>query len=229
MVKLDKAVIASLKRDGHTFEVLVDPELALKMRAGKQVSMHDLLAVEEIWKDSQKGLKCSNELLEGVFNTADKMKVARAIVTKGDVQVPTEIRRKQVEQRKKQVANMISRNALDPRNKTPHPPERILRAMDKAGVHVDTRPASRQFEEVVDALREILPLSFEKVRISVKVPAKYTGPAYGIIKQFTPQKENWLNNGDYQCELELSAAARSDFYDKINSVTHGEAQVKELE
>lgn len=55
MVAVDKAVIARLKSSGETFEILVDPDLALDYRGGKEVDMNDILAVKEIFKDAKRG------------------------------------------------------------------------------------------------------------------------------------------------------------------------------
>ena len=55
MVSVDKAVIARLVKNGETFEVLVDPDKALAYRKGSPVSIDNILATSEIFKDSKKG------------------------------------------------------------------------------------------------------------------------------------------------------------------------------
>ena len=67
MVSLEKAVIARLQSHGEKFEVLVDPYLAAKFKEGQSIDISDILAAEAVYKDSGKGEKVSDELLEKVF------------------------------------------------------------------------------------------------------------------------------------------------------------------
>ena len=39
-------------------------------------------------------------------------------------------------------------------------------------------------------------------------------------------REEWGADGSYMAVVEMLAAAQSDFYDKMNSLTHGEVQIK---
>ena len=47
MIPLDKAIVVKLKTHGETFEILVDPELALDYKEGKDVNVSDLLAADK--------------------------------------------------------------------------------------------------------------------------------------------------------------------------------------
>ncbi|MBN2251129.1 MAG: ribosome assembly factor SBDS, partial [Candidatus Altiarchaeota archaeon] len=69
MVSLDKAVIARLKTGGETFEIYVDPYLALDYRKGTKAPLNELLAVQEVFKDAGAGKKASEEVMEKVFET----------------------------------------------------------------------------------------------------------------------------------------------------------------
>ncbi len=71
MVNVDEAIIAKYEYCGEHFEILVDPDLAADYRNpdGPDVAIEDLLAVEEIFKDSKKGDKASKLYLKkGLFN-----------------------------------------------------------------------------------------------------------------------------------------------------------------
>ena len=65
MVNVDEAIIAKYEYSGEHFEILVDPDLAADFRSpdGPDVAIEDLLAVEEIFKDSKKGDKASDEAM----------------------------------------------------------------------------------------------------------------------------------------------------------------------
>ncbi len=64
MVNVDEAIIAKYEYCGEHFEILVDPDLAAEFRNpdGQDVAIEDLLAVEEIFKDSKKEIKLLKKL-----------------------------------------------------------------------------------------------------------------------------------------------------------------------
>jgi ribosome maturation protein SDO1 len=230
MIPIDRAVIARLSSHGHHFEVLVDPEQAWRVKGGDtKVSLDDVLVSREIYKDSAKGERASEETLMEVFETLNTDTVIRTIIKKGEIQITTEQRRKMQEERRKQVVNMIAREAVDPRTNTPHPAIRIERAMEEARVHVDPfRSAQSQVPEVVDKLRLILPIKFAKVRVAIKVSPEYTGKAYGYIHDLKTLKEEWGNDGSLLALIEVPAGMQSEIYDELNSMTHGNVEAKIL-
>ena len=76
-------------------------------------------------------------------------------------------------------------------------------------------------------LKEILPIKIETKKIKLTIPAKYTGQVYGMLHEYK-EKEEWLSNGNLQAVLNIPAGLLMDFYDKINSATHGAIQSEEL-
>ena len=92
MVNVDEAIIAKYEHSGEHFEILVDPDLAAEFRNpdGQDVAVEDLLAVEEIFKDSKKGDKASEEAMNKVFETTDPIEVSKIILEKGTVQLTAE-------------------------------------------------------------------------------------------------------------------------------------------
>ena len=101
MVTVDKAIIARLEKDGKHFEVLVDPELAYSLKDGKTISLSKMLAVNDVFSDSKKGMKISSAELERVFGTSDIEKIAETVVKQGDVQLTTDFRKQKVVEKKK--------------------------------------------------------------------------------------------------------------------------------
>ena len=81
--------------------------------------------------------------------------------------------------------------------------------------------------DLIHKLKEIMPIRIETKRIKLTVPAQYTGQVYGIINYYK-ESENWLANGSLQATLNVPAGLLLDFYDKLNSITHGAAQSEEI-
>ena len=230
MVRLEDAVIARLSSHGTNFEVLVDPELALALRSGQSVDVKNVLAIDKIFKDSKKGDKASEEMVQKAFGTTDVLKTAEQIIRQGEIQITTEQRRKMRDERLKQIVTLISRRSINPQTGLPHPPARIESAMEKARVHVEVfKSAEEQLPPIVKELRPILPLKFETRRIAIKIPTTYVGKASMVVKGFAAvKKEQWLNDGSWAAVVEIPAGLQAEFFDKLNELTRGEAQTKVL-
>ena len=229
MVSINDAVLARYSHGGHHFEIYVDPSRALEIKDGKDVPLKDLVAVEEVYKDAKKGDRASEHLFEEIFGTSDLYLIAKKIIQKGELQLTTDQRRKMVEEKKKAVVAEITREAYNPQTKTPHPPQRIESAMEEARVHIDPfQSVSEQVPKVINAIRPIIAISIEKLKLQVNIPPAYTGQVYGQLKSFDVQKEDWLNDGTLRLIVQIPAGLENEFYDKINGMTKGEATFQKL-
>jgi len=230
MVKINDAVIARLEKNGHKFEVLVDPDLAMDVKHGKDVNFDDLLADEKVFKDSKKGDEQSPEMLKENFETEDFKEIITKIITHGDVQLTTDQRRAFLERKRSEIINIISQNAINPQTKTPHPPQRIENAMEQEKIHIDAfKSTEEQVESIVNAIKKILPISMEKIDFAVKIPAAHAGRCSAIIHKFEIKKEQWLNDGSLAAEFKLPVGLKQDLLNELNSATHGDLVVKIVE
>lgn len=230
MVKLEDAVVARLSSHNTTFEVLVDPELALTLRTGGKVEIQNVLAIDKVFKDSRKGDEASEEMIKKAFGTLEVMKVAEQIIRRGEVQVTTEQRKRSREQRFKQIVSMLSRRAVNPQTGLPHPPSRIESAINEARVQVEEfKSAEEQLPKIVKVLLPIIPLKFEMKRIGVKIPASFAGKAQRVLREFGALKqEQWMKDGSWVAVIEIPAGVQGEFFDRVNELTKGEAQTKVL-
>jgi ribosome maturation protein SDO1 len=231
MVSLDDAVVARLDSQGSHFEVLVDPHLAQKLREGEEVRFEDLLAIDEVFKDSSKGDRVSDEHVEKTFGTSDIEEVARKIVMEGDIQLTTDQRRKMTEEKRKQIVTYISHHAINPQMKAPHPPQRIENAMTEARIHVDPfKPVEAQVKDVLDAIKPLIPIRLEKTTIAVKLTADNYGKVYKDITDFgVIKKEEWTGAGMWIGLVEIPAGMQADFFDRLNNKTHGDVETRIVE
>ncbi len=230
MVSLDDAVIARLKKGEEHFEVLVDPYAAADLIDGKEIDIVQNLAIDAIFKDSKKGTHASEESLQKNFGTSNISEITKQIILKGDIQLTTEQRHKMQKNKTNRIIETISKNAMDPKTKAPHPRQRIELAMEQAGVHVDPfKPVNEQVKLIIELLRPIIPISMENIKISIKIPAEHIGKAYGTIRNFgSLEREDWQSDGSWVGIIRLPAGMQNDFYDKINDVTKGNVSTKIL-
>ena len=230
MVSLDDAVIARLKKGEEHFEVLVDPYAAADLIDGKDINVMQNLAIDAVFKDSKKGTHASEDSLIKHFGTNNIIEISKQIILKGVIQLTTEQRHKMQKNKKARIIDVIAKNAMDPKTKSPHPRQRIELAMEQAGVHIDPfKPVSEQVKTIIDLLRPIIPISMENIRISVKIPAEYIGRAYGTVRNFgTLEREDWQSDGSWLGIIRIPAGMQNDFYDKINDATKGNVSTKIL-
>jgi len=230
LVSLDEAVIARLKKGEEHFEVLVDPYAAADLIDGKEVDIVQNLAIDAIFKDSKKGTHASDESLQKHFGTNDISVITKQIIIKGDIQLTTEQRHKMQKNKRNRIIETITKNAMDPKTKAPHPRQRIELAMEQAGAHVDPfKPVNEQVKQIIELLRPIIPLSMENVKISIKIPAEHIGKAYGTVRNYgTLEREDWQSDGSWIGIIRIPAGMQNDFYEKINDVTKGNVSTKIL-
>jgi ribosome maturation protein SDO1 len=226
----DKYTIARLTKDNEHFEILVKPEEALDYRTGKTTRISEVLAAETIFADANKGTKVSEETMRKSFETTDPLKIADEILKKGTLQLTTEQRRKMVEDKRKQIVDFISRQAVDPKTNLPHPPLRIENAMEQIRYTVDAhKPVEEQAREIVKLLRPILPLKIEQLAVAVRVPAAYSARSYGALKNFGEIKqEEWRADGSWYGIIEMPAGAYASFLNKLGDITKGNGEAKIL-
>lgn len=230
MISLDDAVIARYQKDDLCFEILVDPEKARKIRQGEKIPLEDAVAARDVFTDSKKAKRASESDLNKVFGTNSFDEIAVKIIQKGEIQLTTEQRRKMQEDKRKQIVSLISKQAVDPRSHIPHPPARIEKAIEQAKIHVDPfKSAEEQIENVLKALKPILPIKMEMVKIAVKVPAQYSGQVSSYVHEHNLIKEEWKSDGSYLALVEISAGMQDAFYNRLNKMTHGEVETRVTE
>ena len=224
----DKFTVARLILDGDKFELLVKPDPALEYKMGKRTDISGALVSDEIYSDANKGSRASSEKMMKHFKTTDSVEVAKQILARGELNLTTDQRRKMVEEKKRQIVQFINRSFVDPKTHLPHPIVRIETAMEEVRVPIDPfKKAEDQAKIIVDALRKILPLKSETVKLTVTVPPQFAAQSYSVLKSTGDLKsEEWLADGSLKAVLDMNASIRGQFLDRLGAVTKGSAQVK---
>ena len=230
MVNVDDAIIAKYEYCGEHFEILVDPDLAAEFRNpdGKDVAIEDLLAVEEIFKDSKKGDKASEEAMLKIFETTDPIEVSKVILEKGHVQLTAEQKRQMQADKRRLVINKISREAINPQSGLPHPAQRIENAVNEAKVKFDPFiSVDQQVQTALKAIKPLIPIRFEKVKVAVRLPGSSAGGAYSAIHHFGEiLNEEWQQDGSWIGIVEMPGGLQDDFAAKMAEISSGEAETK---
>lgn len=223
----EKLNLARLKKGGHTFELSIDPNKALAFRKGEIEDFREAVLAEHVFADAHKGQLAAEAEMEEVFKTSNFAEVATAILKQGEIQTTAEHRADVREQRQRKLVSMISRQAMDPKTKLPHPPTRIEAALEEAKFHlVDHKSVEEQFEEAIHKLRPILPITIERAKLAVTIPAEHAARVYGYLKTAGKLlQESWEGNGNFKGKLELPAGLQQEVIDKLNAETHGQVHI----
>ena len=228
MVSLDDAVLARLEKGGKRYEALVNPDLVEQWKEDpSNIELDDFMAMDEIFHDARAGERPTEEALMNTFQTLDVEAILNIILEKGSIQLTTAQRKARVANMRQQIIHHIHSQAIDPKSKSPHPRTRIELALDESKYSVD--PFKRLEDQVKDAiakLKPLIPLSFESVRLAFRIP----GSAYGSVSQLLrpyQKKEQWLENGDWACVVELPAGMKGDMIGQVLKRAN-DAEVKEL-
>jgi ribosome maturation protein SDO1 len=217
--------IARIKQAGKHFEIIVDLEEAFKFKKGEISSIE--AEGDKIFTDSKKGMIASNSDLQEAFKTIEISEIVEKIIKNGEILVTQEKRDEEKEKKFKQVVDFLVNNTLDPQTGNPHTAERIKNALEEAHVLIKNEPVENQIKDILSQINQILPIKVETKKVKIIIPAMHTGKVYGIINNYKEQ-ENWLDNGDLEVVVNIPAGIIMDFYDKLNSMTHGSALTEEI-
>ena len=228
MVSLEDAVIARLETGGHRFEILVDPNEAQAFKEGDEIDWEDSIAVDGVWTDSAKGERAPETILDDIFDSANLIEIYKRILTEGTIQLTSEQKKEMIDKKKKQILSHIVANAMNPQTGGAHPPQRIENAIVEARYNFDPiRSVESQVEDIVRKIRPLIPISFEKVKVAVKIPAIFVGKCYGQMSGLgTIENEEYQNDGSWIGIVKMSAASYNELENLLGSITKGSAEIK---
>lgn len=222
-----KDIVARLKVGSKTFEIMVNVDSAMKIRKNLGENVQNALAINTIFTNARNGSKAGGADLMTAFGTEDIIQIATRIIKKGEMEIPQEYRDTEQENKKKKVIDYFVRNAIDVKSGRPFTPQMISSAIDQAGVNIDNRSLEQQLTVITEKLQTILPLRIETKKLAITIPAVHTGKAYGVFNDYK-EKEDWLPNGDLRVIINVPIGLQSEFYDKLNAITHGAALSEEI-
>ena len=216
---------ARIKAKGKPFEIMVDLDNALAFKKGQTTFFEP--ETDSIFTDVKKGNVASRSELENCFGTSDVSEIAKKIVKDGEVLTTQEFRDAEQEKKIKQVVDFLATNSINPQTGNPHTSQRIENALNEAHVNIKNVPIENQIKDILEQISAILPIKIATKKVKITVPAIHTGKVYNIISQYKEQ-ENWMNDGSLEVVVSIPAGMIMDFYDKLNSATHGAAVTQEI-
>ena len=231
--------LARLRIQGETLEIVVDPEKAveyksaLRRREEQEVpevgepDFREALRSDEIFHDAHKGQLASQNFLEEVFGTDESINIAAKILRDGELQLTSEQRNKIIDNKRKQIIQIIHRNAMDPTTNMPIPVQRIQNILDNTHHRIDMyKKPENQVDDILHILKPIIPIKFDTKNIIFRIFKEYAPKVYGTLKQYNVIHESWNDDGSLSMRINVPAGMRVDVIDRINSLTHGNVEVE---
>lgn len=227
MVDINKAVLARFKVKDKLFEVLVDCDKALEFRKGK-CNINDVLASDQVFKNHRLSEAASEHDMQAIFRTTDHLKVAEEIIKNGEVQLTTEHKKRLLDEKRKQIINIIHKNAINPKNNLPHPPQRIDSAISEARIRIDEfKSPEDQIHSIIKELSKILPIALETRTLQVVIPAQFAVKSFHTLKTYTKMlSEQWKIDGSLLAEVEIPAGMQEEFENELNKISHGNVDIR---
>ena len=216
---------------GKTFELVVDPDLAVAYRSNLNGDFKEVLKAEKVFSYAKKGEFANESDLVEVFGSSDFEKVALHIFKHGEIQLTAEHRDKLRDEKRKSIVEKIHRMAIDPRSGLPHPPNRIENALVEAKVKIDEyAKAEDQVQHIISSINHILPLKVEQKVLDIRIPVHFAAKLHGFIRnQGKLESEQWLSDGSYACKIKIPAGMKMVLIDELNAKTKGSVEVKILD
>ena len=226
-IELD-AVVIGMKKGHLRFELFVDPNLAFDYRRGEDIPLEDILKSYDVYEDAKRGERATDSLVKDAFGTEEIFDIAPEIIKKGEFRLTHEQREQLVAEKTETIIDHIAKRAMNPQTGHPHPPDRIRQAMEEAKVVVNPFiSVDEQIPTVVKALRVIIPISFESVKLQVTIPASFAGKGYNMVATAGVIKsQSWGQDGSWTGLVEIPAQKRQELYDELNKLTKGQIRIE---
>ena len=223
--------LAKLKRNGRKFEVVVDPDKAVSYKAGHVDDIREVLTAERIFEDAQKGVFSPKTDLNVAFPNMDVLQVAEFILKNGELQLSAHYRELMQQEKRRRIIEIIHTNSINPQNNLPHPVTRIENAFEEAKIRIDDKKnAEDQIDDILNKLKVIMPIRFEKKHLQIHISEKYSKKYFKVIHKYGRVfKEEWLDDGCYFCTIEVPAGVYTDLIDELSRKTHGGVEIKILD
>ncbi len=226
-IELD-AVVIGMKKGHLRFELFVDPNLAFDYRRGEDIPLEDILKSYDVYEDAKRGERATDSLVKDAFGTEEIFDIAPEIIKNGEFRLTHEQREQLVAEKTETIIDHIAKRAMNPQTGHPHPPDRIRQAMEEAKVVVNPFiSVDEQIPTVVKALRVIIPISFESVKLQITLPASFSGKGYNMVATAGVIKsQSWGQDGSWTGLVEIPAQKRQELYDELNKLTKGQIRIE---
>ena len=108
--------------------------------------------------------------------------------------------------------------------------QRIENACNEAKVKFDPFiSVDQQVQSALKAIKPLIPIRFEKVKVAVRLPGSSADGAYNVIHEFGKIiNEEWQQDGSWIAIIEMPGGLQNSFASKMAEISGGEAETKTI-
>jgi ribosome maturation protein SDO1 len=232
-VRLTNVAIVRLKVGKRRFEIACYPSKVLNWREGVETDISEVLQLEDVYTNVTRGMMARKEDLVAAFGTSDRSVVCLRILKKGVLQVSGRERQFQIENKFKEIANIISEKCIDTTTGTPFTVSTIEKVMkEKLHFAVNVSKNSKsQALEAIPKLAQFLPIARSQMKIRFSVPSKALKRLKVEMEQYNVSyvEEKWEAANECTVTALIPPGAFRVLSDKLGGMANQSGGVEVLE
>ncbi len=170
-VRLTNVAVIRLKKGGKKFELACYRNKALNWRSKTETDINEVLQIDKIFTNVSKGDVAKKSDLRVFGEELTEEEIIQEILNKGEMQVSDLEREDQLDNLKKDIANIIVSKCVNTKDQKQFPVSIIVKAMNEVNVKINpTQSAKKQALEFIKDLQKVIPIERAKMRIKVIFP-----------------------------------------------------------
>ncbi|KAI8458430.1 SBDS protein C-terminal domain-containing protein [Phakopsora pachyrhizi] len=177
-IKLTNVSVVRLKRSGKRFEVACYKNKVREWRNGIESDLSEVVQTDQIFTNVSKGqLSPESDLMIGFpkfyNNNLQTLEILIEILRNGELQVSERERQEQLNEKRKEIVNLVHEKTLDPSTNRPHTTSMIEKSIDQVHFSINLiKPSKIQALDLIKILIErndIISICRNQMRIRLTI------------------------------------------------------------
>ncbi|GMH71571.1 hypothetical protein TL16_g05688 [Triparma laevis f. inornata] len=168
---LTNVTICRLKTHGKQFELACYPSKVVNFREGIESDLDEVLQIENVFTNVQKGVVSPKADLEMAFGTTEVLEVCRVVLKRGVLQQSNLERELTTNRNLNAILDMLMSKCVNPRSNRPYPESTLREAVKQTGYNVNSQEKVPKvmFLDVMKLFRERDILEIERAKMLIKI------------------------------------------------------------
>lgn len=168
--KLTNVAVVRYKTHGMRFEIACYKNTVIGFRTGSERDLDNVLQTTMIYSNVSKGIQAKADDLRRAFGTVDEEEICRTILEKGELQVGEKEREHGLDEKHRDVVNVLCEKCINPETNRPYPPGMIESALKDSHFSIDpTKSAKQQALAMIPKLAKIFPIKRAPMRFKFTI------------------------------------------------------------
>mmetsp|Transcript_55214 Transcript_55214/g.135207 ORF Transcript_55214/g.135207 Transcript_55214/m.135207 type:complete len:341 (+) Transcript_55214:179-1201(+) len=169
---LTNVSVVRLKVGNQKFEIAAYPNMIMAWRNKTETDLSEVLQIDRVYKDVEKGEYAKTQDLKKAFQTTDQEQICIEILKKGEVQLSEKERGSQQESLLKEICTIVADKCVNPLSKRPVTVGVVERALSELHFNPNiSKPAKKQALEAIKLLEGKYPIERAPMRLKLSFPA----------------------------------------------------------